>query len=52
MCGRFSTGITVLSFGLATVPSDSRPNFLIVMVDDISPDHFGYYGNTDVETPY
>ena len=27
-------------------PSDSRPNFLIVMVDDINPDHFGCYGNT------
>ena len=29
----------------------SRPNFLIIMVDDISPSEFGCYGNTDYPTP-
>ena len=29
----------------------NRPNFLIIMVDDISPSEFGCYGNKDYETP-
>ena len=45
--------VALSSHGMApAVPSDSRPNFLIVMVDDISPDQFGCYGNRDVETPH
>jgi arylsulfatase A-like enzyme len=46
-------GVVLLSHGMApAVPGDSRPNFLIVMVDDISPDQFGCYGNREVETPH
>jgi arylsulfatase A-like enzyme len=29
-----------------------RPNFLIFMVDDISPEQFGCYGNTEIKTPH
>ena len=30
---------------------EGRPNFLIIMVDDISPNAFSCYGNTDYQTP-
>ena len=30
---------------------EDRPNFLIIMVDDISPNAFSCYGNTDYQTP-
>ena len=32
--------------------SEQRPNFLIIMVDDISPNAFSCYGNTEYETPH
>ncbi len=32
-------------------PSQTRPNFLIIMVDDISPNAFSCYGNTEYKTP-
>jgi len=28
-----------------------RPNFLFIMADDLSPGHFGYYGNREARTP-
>lgn len=31
--------------------SEQRPNFLIIMVDDISPNVFSCYGNTEYKTP-
>ena len=44
--------IAFISMGMtANNPSDSMPNFLIVMVDDVSPHQFGCYGNTKVKTP-
>ena len=39
----------VVSNILAT--ENRRPNFLIIMVDDISPSEFGCYGNVDYATP-
>lgn len=32
-------------------PEGERPNFLIIMVDDISPNAFSCYGNTEYQTP-
>ena len=44
--------IAFISMGMTSNnPSDSRPNFLIVMVDDVSPHQFGCYGNKKVKTP-
>ena len=31
---------------------EQRPNFLIIMVDDISPNAFSCYGNTEYQTPH
>ncbi len=31
--------------------SDTRPNVTLVMSDDVSPDLYGCYGNTRVQTP-
>lgn len=28
-----------------------RPNFLIILADDVSPEQFGCYGNTETKTP-
>lgn len=32
-------------------PDQNRPNFLIIMVDDLSPEQFGCYGNEENATP-
>lgn len=29
-----------------------RPNFVLIMADDISPHRYGCYGNTDAQTPH
>lgn len=51
--------ILIFAFGLNCIygeaPENSmskvRPNFLIIMVDDISPNAFSCYGNTEYQTP-
>lgn len=42
-----STGVLP---GEVTEPKE-RPNFLIIMVDDLSPEQFGCYGNGVNHTP-
>ena len=42
----FSSVLSILSEEV-----NKRPNFLIIMVDDISPSEFGCYGNTKYPTP-
>ena len=37
-------------FAEASLPHQ-RPNFLIIMVDDLSPEQFGCYGNEANRTP-
>jgi arylsulfatase A-like enzyme len=40
-------------FALCAVPSNARekPNFVVIIADDVSWDDFGCYGNTMVKTP-
>ncbi|MCK4960777.1 MAG: sulfatase-like hydrolase/transferase [Planctomycetes bacterium] len=33
-------------------PVSKRPNFLIIMADDVSPEQFGCYGNKENKTPH
>ena len=49
----FLLGAVAMSYGMsAPVVDERRPNFLIVMVDDVSPEQFGCYGNRSVKTPH
>jgi hypothetical protein len=51
--GIFLLGAVLMSYGMsAPVVDERRPNFLIVMVDDVSPEQFGCYGNRSVKTPH
>jgi arylsulfatase A-like enzyme len=48
------TGIFLALCGgqaFADTPAPQRPNIIIINADDISPDHFGCYGNKDANTP-
>ena len=48
----FVVAVTMLEGELnANDSSQNRPNFLIIMVDDISPSSFSCYGNSEYETP-
>jgi hypothetical protein len=48
----FVVAVTMLEGELnAKDSSQNRPNFLIIMVDDISPSSFSCYGNSEYETP-
>lgn len=48
----FIVSCTSIHGAIKTDDSSKRaPNFLIIMVDDISPNAFSCYGNTDYQTP-
>ena len=45
-------GTTLLSGALACVAANaSQPNIVLVMADDVSPEMYGCYGNTEAKTP-
>jgi arylsulfatase A-like enzyme len=43
-------GLIWIALASACIAAE-RPNFLIIMVDDISPEQFGCYGSKDIRTP-
>ncbi|MFL2835135.1 MAG: sulfatase-like hydrolase/transferase [Coraliomargaritaceae bacterium] len=48
----FMFGFTSIYGEVDTISTPkTRPNFLIIMVDDISPNAFSCYGNTEYQTP-
>ena len=45
------TGALWSGAAFAARKKDSRPNIILIMSDDVSPDLYGCYGNKDVHTP-
>lgn len=51
----FITGILILLHAVSCSQhkdSDGRINFLVIMADDVSPELYGCYGNTEAATPF
>ena len=49
---RFSIAATVLSFAAFAVGSDSRPNVLVIVADDLGYGDVGFQGGCEVATPH
>jgi N-sulfoglucosamine sulfohydrolase len=43
--------ITVVVFNINICAQEFKPNFIIIIADDISWDDFGCYGNAQVKLP-
>jgi len=53
--GRFLPAALAISLGIASAcglaVGAERPNLVLIMADDVSPDMFGCYGSADAKTP-
>lgn len=51
--GPFLAAFSITAGAAAPLPAvkPARPNFLVILADDISPEHFSTYGATTVRTP-
>ena len=49
---RLARWLVALAALAAFAPAQERPNFVFVIVDDVSPRDLGAYGNDDVSTPH
>lgn len=57
MCRRTTVFLLSLGVVLATIPqatraADSRPNFLLIIADDLTWRDLGYEGNREIHTPH
>lgn len=50
--GAGAAAVALPDWASAAPGADGRPNFLVIMADDLSPGHFGCYGVTQGETPH
>lgn len=44
-------GVSLATHTAVAKQSDKRPNFVVILCDDVSSDMFGCYGNTTTQTP-